>query len=155
MLEELIQAAQQREIDLGAELANGVEVAGNAGLLASLASNLVDNAIRYTQPGGNVTALCRRVGDEVVLQVVDNGPGIPAEARKHVFERFYRVATDTEGTGLGLAIVHQVARSHGGSVSMAPGDGRVGLVVTVRLPVWREVAMARSAGLKELHASLA
>ncbi|QBR01263.1 sensor histidine kinase [Paraburkholderia pallida] len=155
VLEELIQAAQQREIDLGADLADGVEAAGNAGLLASLASNLVDNAIRYTQPGGNVTALCRRVGDEVVLQVVDNGPGIPAEARKHVFERFYRIATDTEGTGLGLAIVHQVARSHGGSVSMAPGDGRVGLVVTVRLPVWREVAMARSGGLKELHESMA
>jgi two-component system, OmpR family, sensor histidine kinase TctE len=138
VLEELIQAAQQREIDLGAELAEGVNVAGNAGLLASLASNLVDNAIRYTQAGGNVTAICRREGDEVLLRVEDNGPGIPAEARKHVFERFYRVATDTEGTGLGLAIVHQVARSHGGSVSMEPGAARVGLAVTVRLPAWRE-----------------
>ncbi|HKT98898.1 MAG TPA: sensor histidine kinase, partial [Paraburkholderia sp.] len=148
VLEELIQAAQQREIDLGAELADGVAVAGNAGLLASLAANLVDNAIRYTQAGGNVTAICRREGDEVMLQVVDNGPGIPAEARQHVFERFYRIATDSEGMGLGLAIVHQVARSHGGSVSMTPGPGHVGLVVTVRLPLWRESA-ARSSGLKD------
>jgi two-component system sensor histidine kinase TctE len=99
-------------------------------------SNLIDNAIRYTHKGGRVTAVCRSEGEQVMLQVVDNGPGIPAEARAHVFERFYRVAADTEGTGLGLAIVHQVARSHGGSVSVAAGAERVGLVATVRLPVW-------------------
>ncbi|QGZ58139.1 sensor histidine kinase [Paraburkholderia acidiphila] len=136
VLEELVQAAERRGIDLGAELDDDVHVAGNTGLLASLVSNLIDNAIRYTQPGGRVTAICRSEGGEVMLQVVDNGPGIPAEARAHVFERFYRVAADTEGTGLGLAIVHQVARSHGGSVSVAAGAARVGLVATVRLPVW-------------------
>ncbi|WP_321945561.1 sensor histidine kinase [Paraburkholderia sp. J10-1] len=136
VLEEMVQAAERRGIDLGAELADDVHVAGNTGLLASLVSNLIDNAIRYTQPGGRVTAICRSEGSEVMLQVVDNGPGIPAEARAHVFERFYRVAADTEGTGLGLAIVHQVARSHGGSVSVAAGAARVGLVATVRLPVW-------------------
>jgi two-component system sensor histidine kinase TctE len=141
VLEDLIQAAQHRDIDLGADLDECVSVAGNAGLIAALASNLIDNAIRYTHRGGRVTALCRREGDEAVLQVIDNGPGIPAEARAHVFERFYRVSTDTEGTGLGLAIVHQVARSHGGTVAIAPAAGRLrhaGLVVTVRLPVWRE-----------------
>ncbi|MEM5315338.1 sensor histidine kinase [Paraburkholderia sp. JHI869] len=136
VLEEMVQAAERRGIDLGAELADDVHVAGNTGLLASLVSNLIDNAIRYTQKGGRVTAVCRCEGEQVMLQVVDNGPGIPAEARAHVFERFYRVAADTEGTGLGLAIVHQVARSHGGSVSVAAGAERVGLVATVRLPVW-------------------
>ena len=93
-------------------------------------------SLGYSQTGGRVTAICRCEGDEVMLQVVDNGPGIPAEARAHVFERFYRVAADTEGTGLGLAIVHQVARSHGGSVNVAAGAQRVGLVATVRLPLW-------------------
>ncbi|MBN3757452.1 sensor histidine kinase [Paraburkholderia sp. Tr-20389] len=137
VLEEMVQAAERRNIDLGAELANEMYVAGNTGLLASLVSNLIDNAIRYTQTGGRVTAVCRCEGGQIVLQVVDNGPGIPAEVRAHVFERFYRVATDTEGTGLGLAIVHQVARSHGGSVSVAAGGERVGLVATVRLPVWQ------------------
>jgi len=136
VLEEMVQAAERRGIDLGAELDDDVHVAGNTGLLASLVSNLIDNAIRYTHKGGRVTAVCRGEGEQVMLQVVDNGPGIPAEARAHVFERFYRVAADTEGTGLGLAIVHQVARSHGGSVSVAAGAERVGLVATVRLPVW-------------------
>ncbi|QGZ65649.1 sensor histidine kinase [Paraburkholderia acidisoli] len=137
VLEERVQAAEQRDIDLGAELDEHVYVGGNAGLLASLVANLIDNAIRYTQAGGCVTARCRRDRDEITIEVADNGPGIPAEARMHVFERFYRVATDPEGSGLGLAIVHQVARSHGGSVKVAPGAEQVGLVATVRLPAWR------------------
>ena len=81
--------------------------------------NLVDNAVRYTQPGGCVTVCGRRDGDAIVLDVVDNGPGIPAEARPHVFKRFYRVSADTEGSG--LAIVREIAQAHGGSVSLAPG----------------------------------
>ncbi|BFG81565.1 sensor histidine kinase [Paraburkholderia terrae] len=137
VLEELVVAAQRRQIDLGAELAEGTYVAGSESLLAALVSNLADNAIRYTHEGGSVTVLCRREGSHVLLQVVDNGPGIPAEARAHVFERFYRVASDVEGSGLGLAIVHQIALSHGGTVTMSPGEGRVGLVITVRLPAWR------------------
>ena len=137
VLEELVVAAQRRQIDLGAELAEGTYVAGSESLLAALVSNLADNAIRYTHEGGSVTVLCRREGSHVSLQVVDNGPGIPAEARAHVFERFYRVASDVEGSGLGLAIVHQIALSHGGTVTMTPGEGRVGLVITVRLPAWR------------------
>lgn len=138
VLEELIMAAQRREIDLGAELEGDLRVAGSAQLLTALVSNLVDNAIRYTQAGGAVTARCRHVGDEVVLDVIDNGPGIPAEVRAHVFERFYRGMTDVEGTGLGLAIVQRIAQTHGGTVAVAPGEGRVGLVATVRLPAWKD-----------------
>ncbi|WP_164708011.1 sensor histidine kinase, partial [Paraburkholderia phosphatilytica] len=136
VLEAMIGAAQHRRIDLGAELDEGVHVMGNASLLEALVTNLVDNAIRYTQEAGRVTAICRREGDDVVLQVVDNGPGIPAEARAHVFERFYRAARDVEGSGLGLAIVQQIAHSHQGKVEVASGAGRVGLAVTVRLPAW-------------------
>lgn len=138
VLEELILAAQRREIDLGAELQDEARAAGNEQLLTALVANLVDNAIRYTQEGGSVTARCRREGDEVVLEVVDNGPGIPAEIRAHVFERFYRGMTNVEGTGLGLSIVQRIAQSHGGTVGVAPGEGRVGLVATVRLPVWKD-----------------
>ena len=98
--------------------------------------NLVDNAVRYTQPGGCVTVCARRDGDAIVLDVVDNGPGIPAEARPHVFKRFYRVSADTEGSGLGLAIVREIAQAHGDSVSLAPGAGNRGIVVTVRLPAY-------------------
>jgi two-component system sensor histidine kinase TctE len=80
-----------------------------------------------------------------MLEVIDDGPGIPAENREHVFERFYRGRTDVEGTGLGLAIVRHIAQSHGGSVTLAPGPERVGLVATVRLPAWREAGAAATA----------
>ena len=134
VLEELVLAAQRRQIDLGAELTGTVSVRGSETLLTALVTNLVDNAIRYTQEGGKVTAMCRQEGDEVVLQVVDNGPGIPAEARAHVFERFYRGATDAEGTGLGLSIVREIAHSHGGTVALRSHAEHSGLVVMVRLP---------------------
>jgi two-component system sensor histidine kinase TctE len=138
VLEDLILAAQRREIDLGAEFDGDVRVAGSDQLLTALVANLVDNAIRYTQEGGTVTARCRREGEEIVLEVVDNGPGIPAEMRAHVFERFYRGRTTVEGTGLGLSIVQRIAQSHGGMVGVKPGDGRIGLIATVRLPAWKE-----------------
>lgn len=137
VLEEMIVASEQRGIDLGAELDDGVYVTGNVNLLVALVTNLVDNAIRYTKEGGRVTVSCRSEGDDVVLQVVDNGPGIPAEARAHVFERFYRGPTTVEGTGLGLSIVKEIAQLHGGAVALAPGAGRIGLVVTVHMPAWR------------------
>jgi two-component system sensor histidine kinase TctE len=158
VLEELATAAERRCIDLGAELGEGVLVAGNESLLRALAANLIDNAIRYTQEGGCVTASCRRDGDNVVFEVIDDGPGIPAESRERVFERFYRGRTDVQGSGLGLSIVRHIATMHGGSVALAPaaelGSGagqlgrgersreglglqRTGLVATVRLPAWR------------------
>ncbi len=136
VLEELAVAADRRDIDLGAELGEHAWVAGSEGLLTALVANLVDNAIRYIQPGGQITAACDRHDDTIVLRVMDNGPGIAPEARAHVFERFYRATGQGEGSGLGLPIVQQIARAHGGTVALAPGAGRVGLVVTVRLPVW-------------------
>ncbi|WP_296660176.1 sensor histidine kinase [Paraburkholderia sp.] len=138
VFEELVVAALQRQMDLGAELGEGMYVEGNESLLGALVANLVDNAIRYTQEGGRVTVICLHEGDDVVMRVVDNGPGIPAEACAHVFERFYRVSDDAEGSGLGLAIVHQIAHGHGGAVAIMPGPGRAGLVVTVRLPAWHD-----------------
>ncbi|PRE58668.1 sensor histidine kinase [Burkholderia multivorans] len=136
VLEETIVLAQRRDIDLGAELGERLDVAGSDSLLSALVTNLVDNAVRYTQPGGCVTVAARRDGDTVVLDVIDNGPGIPAEARPHVFKRFYRVSSDTEGSGLGLAIVGEIAQAHGGSATLAPGLGNRGVVVTVRLPAY-------------------
>ena len=141
VLEDLIVAAQRRGIDLGADVVDGdadeMYVEGSANLLHALVANLVDNAIRYTHEGGQVTALCKRDGEHVVFQVVDNGPGIPAEARAHVFERFYRGATPVEGTGLGLSIVREIAHLHDGTVALGLGADSTGLVVSVRLPAWR------------------
>ena len=137
VLEELVIAAQRRDIDLGAEFDGESVVAGNSELLGALVSNLVDNAIRYTQEGGSVTAVVRSEGEAVVLQIIDNGPGIAAKDRARVFERFYRASASTEGTGLGLPIVREIARLHDGDIDLAPGPGGTGLIVTVRFPAWK------------------
>jgi two-component system sensor histidine kinase TctE len=136
VLEELIAFAQTRDIDLGAELNGDIAISGDAVLTNALVMNLVDNALRYTQKGGRVTVIADQDGDWARLQVVDNGPGISAEARARAFERFYRASTDTDGTGLGLAIVREIATRQRGSVRLAPGENGIGLVVSVDLRIW-------------------
>ncbi|MFM0041847.1 sensor histidine kinase [Paraburkholderia sediminicola] len=136
VLEELIAFAQSREIDLGAELEDGLYVTGDEALTAALVTNLVDNALRYTQPGGRVTVHTRRDNDRAIVRVIDNGPGIRAEARARVFERFYRASSHADGTGLGLPIVREIAYRQGGTVTLEPGEGGVGLVVTVEMRLW-------------------
>ncbi|HEX7908844.1 MAG TPA: sensor histidine kinase N-terminal domain-containing protein [Paraburkholderia sp.] len=136
VLEELIAFAQSREIDLGAELEDGLIVSGDEALTAALVTNLVDNALRYTQPGGRVTVHTERSNDMAIVRVIDNGPGIKAEARPRVFERFYRASNHAEGTGLGLPIVREIAHRQGGTVTLDPGEGGVGLVVTVEMRLW-------------------
>ncbi|MGV2101144.1 sensor histidine kinase [Rhizobium sp. 21-4511-3d] len=127
--------ALQRDIDLGLEVSGPVPVEGDGTMLREMLVNLVDNAIRYTRRGGRVTISVRRAGELAVLDVEDNGPGIPADEREQVFERFYRVlGTEGDGSGLGLAIVREVVDGAGGTVALAEADGG-GLVISVRLPV--------------------
>ncbi|WP_323121381.1 sensor histidine kinase [Burkholderia alba] len=128
--------ARARGIDLGFEHEADVEVTGRADLLAELVGNLIDNAIRYAGDRAVVTVRIARDGAAARLEVIDNGPGIAADERDAVFERFYRSAlTQTvEGTGLGLSIVREIARVHHGKVALADAPGG-GLVVRVTLPV--------------------
>lgn len=140
VLEELIAFAQSREIDLGAELEDGLHVTGDEALTAALVTNLVDNALRYTQPGGRVTVHAERSHDRAIVRVIDNGPGIGAEARARVFERFYRASSHADGTGLGLPIVREIAHRQGGTVTLEPGEGGVGLVATVEMRLWSAAA---------------
>jgi two-component system sensor histidine kinase TctE len=115
-------------------------VAGDATLLQELVVNLVDNALRYTPAGGIVTLSIDRDGAAWRLCVQDSGPGIPAEERPRVFERFYRVlGSGTEGSGLGLAIAREIAEGAGGSIALgdAPAPSG-GLLVSVRLPMASE-----------------
>lgn len=137
VLEELAALAQRRDIDLGLEADPGpVWVTGNAGLFSALVMNLVDNAIRYIPSGGKVTVSTHRRGQAAELVVLDNGPGIGAEARARVFERFYRhAAPGQEGTGLGLAIVKEIVAASQGAIELAAGPGGIGLAVCVRLPL--------------------
>ena len=87
--------------------------------LHRLTLNLMENAIRHTPPGTQVRAMVECVGEDVRLIVEDDGPGIPAELKERVFERFVRGVGDRGGSsGLGLSIVHAVAESHGGTVTI-------------------------------------
>jgi signal transduction histidine kinase len=126
--------ALARSIDLALDGAPGCLVRGNGEALRILARNLVDNAVRYTPPGGSVLVRCRSRTEGALLEVTDTGPGIPAAERERVFDRFHRrAAAQAEGTGLGLAIVKSIAGHHGARVVLgdAPGGG---LHVAVEFP---------------------
>jgi signal transduction histidine kinase len=117
---------------------DAVTVQGDAERLRQLISNLVENAIRYTPPGGTVTLALRRHGRVAEITVADTGIGIAEEHLEHIFERFYRVDRGRSralgGTGLGLSIVRQVAEAHGGAVRVRSTPG-LGSTFTVVLPV--------------------
>jgi two-component system sensor histidine kinase SenX3 len=112
-------------------------VRGDETQLASMFTNLVDNAVKYTPSGGRVEVTGGFEGSEIVIQVSDTGIGIPEEKLPRIFERFYRVdkarSKETGGTGLGLSIVKHVAENHGGRVAVesTPGEGST---FTVYLP---------------------
>lgn len=133
--QEFVEQALARRTDLGFEGAGmPAWVEGNALLLHELFSNLIDNALRYTQPGGKVTV---RVSarEFVTVEVEDNGPGIDEKERELVFERFYRVAgSEASGSGLGLPIVRSIARQHHASVQVRNNPGERGCVFTVVFP---------------------
>jgi two-component system, OmpR family, sensor histidine kinase TctE len=121
-----------KNIDLGFEL-EPAYVFGEPLLLYELLSNLIDNAIRYTPPGGHVTIRSGAIGDQAFLVVSDDGPGIPVAERENVFERFHRVeGTPGEGCGLGLAIVKEIAHTHGASVELTTPLTGHGTQVSVR-----------------------
>ncbi len=128
---ELVPLALAKQIDLGFEEHAGQAIlSGDAKSLYEMASNLIENAILYTQKGGKVTV---RVEKGPCLVVEDNGPGIPAEERERVFERFYRLlGNNVDGSGLGLAIVREIAQAHEAQVAISPGPDNSGTTVAVQ-----------------------
>ncbi|CAH1385761.1 ATP-binding protein [Candidatus Nitrotoga sp. M5] len=109
-----------------------VEVRCNPVLLRILLRNLIDNAVRHTQPGTSVWVSITRQQGLACLSVNDNGPGIPATELTKVLERFYRpLGTSASGSGLGLPIVHRIAEVHGATLQIAPHDEGNGLSVKV------------------------
>jgi two-component system sensor histidine kinase SenX3 len=113
-------------------------VEGDAHQLASAVGNLVENAVKYSSPGGTVLVHVRPEGGHVVVEVADQGIGIPAASLDRIFERFYRVdrarSRETGGTGLGLAIVRNIVNNHGGEVNVTSREGE-GSTFTLRFPV--------------------
>ena len=117
-------------------VAGWLTVVGDRRQLVSALANLLENAVKYSDAGAEVTVSARAAGDGVELDVADHGIGIPATDLERVFERFYRVdrarSRDTGGTGLGLAIVRHVAQNHGGDVVVRSREGE-GSTFTLRL----------------------
>jgi len=127
--------AESRGVTLDVDAEENVATLGSEDALRILLSNLVDNAIRYTIPGGSIVVRVSSAAGDSILEVADDGPGIPESERPRVFDRFYRVAgTEQPGSGLGLAIVRQVADLHRGRVELSAGLGGAGLAVRVRFP---------------------
>jgi two-component system, OmpR family, sensor kinase len=129
---ELVPLADAGSIDLGVAAAQPATVAGDADALRTLLRNLVDNAVRYTPPGGRVDVTVESTAAGPRVTVTDDGPGIPPGERTRVFDRFYRRAgTTPPGSGLGLAIVKTIADAHGATVTLADDPSGKGLAVIV------------------------
>jgi two-component system, OmpR family, phosphate regulon sensor histidine kinase PhoR len=139
---ELRPLAEAKQQELAVQVAPTPPILGDEVSLRTLVRNLLDNAVRYTEPGGHISVSVTEEGGAgrpqyVVLAVKDDGVGIPVADQRRVFERFYRVdkarSRETGGTGLGLSIVRHVAERHGGQVEVSSALGS-GSTFTVRIP---------------------
>ncbi|HEX8947181.1 MAG TPA: HAMP domain-containing sensor histidine kinase [Candidatus Paceibacterota bacterium] len=127
---------QERGITLTRHIEPDIKMAGDQAQIEELLTNLLSNAVRYTQRSAKreITLTLQRHAGEIDMAVADTGSGIPADSLPHLFERFYRAPNNTEpGTGLGLAIVKRIAELHGGTISVESTEGQ-GATFTVRFP---------------------
>jgi signal transduction histidine kinase len=116
---EVAAAASGRRVTFTAHAAETTKATGDEARLHQVVANLLDNAARHSPPGGTVTAAARVEPGQLVIDVTDEGTGIPADQRDRVFERFTRGERAAGGTGLGLAIAHWVVQMHGGRIEVA------------------------------------
>jgi signal transduction histidine kinase len=136
--------ATERGILLQVQTPRPVTILGDEARLIQVVMNLVENAVRYTNPGGRVTVTVEAQQDQALLSVYDTGIGIAPEHLPHIFERFYRAdparrRTGGSSSGLGLSIVEWVVHAHGGAVAVESRVGR-GSSFTVTLPLTPPVA---------------
>lgn len=104
--------------------------------MSMLMRNLIDNACRYTPAPGHLHLHCGEQQGQAVLEVSDNGPGIPPAQRSQVLERFVRLSdASIPGSGLGLSIVANIAQAHGASLHLLDGNDGQGLTVQLRFPL--------------------
>ncbi len=132
-VQHFIEQADKKQIDLGFDL-QSARMRGDHFMLRDLIDNLVDNAVRYSPPQSTVTVSCREHAELTLLTVEDSGPGIAPEHRELIFDRFYRANDKIAGSGLGLAIVRDIAKDHGGEISVTSGADDRGTLFVVRFP---------------------
>ena len=138
---DMVPTAIKKGLDLGFEAdSQKTMVLGDSKRLKEMLYNLVDNAVLYTPAGGKVTVKVQREAGEIVLSVIDNGPGIPKAEREKVFERFHRVmGTGQEGSGLGLSIVMEIAQLHQANIEIADEPRKKGLNIQVSFAEARDL----------------
>jgi two-component system sensor histidine kinase TctE len=136
---EFVPRAMRAQVDLGMdddappEGRPPLQIKAHALLLREALANVLDNAIKYTGRGGEITVRITPDGDHVQIVISDNGPGIQEADRARVFERFVRATDHGEGCGLGLSIVRDIVAQHGGTVDLRDAQPH-GLQVVIRLP---------------------
>jgi two-component system sensor histidine kinase GlrK len=134
-------AAQAKGLHMAVD-AQAATVEADAEKLRSVVDNLIGNAVKFTPAGGRISVLARSAGDEALIDVIDSGPGVPAEERDSIFDSFFRgrakASARVEGSGLGLAIARELVEAHGGKISVLGEPG--GAHFRVALP--RRVAAA-------------
>ncbi|HLG15453.1 MAG TPA: ATP-binding protein [Blastocatellia bacterium] len=130
--------AEDKHISLSCDVVAGVEVEGDRSRLKQVVVNLLDNAIKYTPPGGTVRITVSAASPQALLEVSDSGVGIPSESIPHIFARFYRTdkarSRQMGGAGLGLSIVKSICAAHGGRVEVESVEGS-GSHFRVELPL--------------------
>jgi signal transduction histidine kinase len=146
VLSEISVGRSVTDIELRAEISEVMLVRADEERLHQVLFNLVDNAVRFTPPGGTVRVSAEPAGDRVEVSVTDTGVGIGAEHLPRLFERFYRADAarsreDGGGTGIGLAIARSIVEGHGGRIVATSEPGR-GATFTFDLPVATAAATA-------------
>jgi two-component system OmpR family sensor kinase len=133
LIAEYLPLAHAKRIDLGMEEGGKHTILGSPDVLWLILGNAIDNALRYTPAGGVVTVRVAIERQDVIIEVIDTGPGIPAAERKRAFDAFHRLEGSTgSGSGLGLAIARDAALRLGGAVSLHDRPDRAGLLFRYR-----------------------
>jgi len=141
LLELFSDMAEEKQVALVAQLPHVAPILADARRLQRMFANLLDNAVKYTPPGGRIRVELIPGDTQVQIRVSDTGPGIPAADLPHVFERFYRAdhSRHQPGNGLGLSLALAIARAHGGDITVGPAQAvestdTQGTCITVTLP---------------------
>ena len=127
---------RDKNIELSTRIEPDIFIAGDQTLVTRLLGNLIGNAYRYGRENGHIVVSLRRAGSAAELTVADDGIGIAPDQREKIFRRLYQGASDRsgDGVGLGLAMARQIARLHGGELTVESEEGK-GSAFTARFPI--------------------
>jgi signal transduction histidine kinase len=146
LVEQLEPLAHEKELQISTQIPEDLSVYGDSDHLIRLFLNILENTLKYTPVGGQITITAVKAPEEIQITIHNTGPGISPEHLPHLFERFYRVQEDrssqTGGSGLGLTIALEIVRLHRGDINVQSELGQ-GVTVTVYLPSERSPMYAR------------